>query len=66
MLTHVSARHLIRDSLKAERSQKPIENLGRVELGNCVSNAFFAQIGMDIIEKGQRSCQTADLRNQLR
>jgi len=66
MFTDVAAGDLIGDTLVAERSQQPIEYLGRVAHGNGVMDTGSLNISADIVQKCQRSCQATDRPNQLR
>jgi hypothetical protein len=60
MFADVAAGHLIGNTLIAERSQQPIEYLGRVALGNGFKDTGFLNISADVIKERQRASQTAD------
>jgi hypothetical protein len=49
MFSNVAAGNLVRDALKVERAQQPIEYLGRVALGNGFKDTGFLHITADII-----------------
>jgi hypothetical protein len=65
VLANVAASDLIGDTLIAERVQQPVEDLGRVALGNSLKDTGFLNINEDIIKKCQRSGQAADLSDQI-
>src|ERR1035437_2263395 len=65
MFADVAAGHLIGNTLIAERSQQPIEYLGRVALGNGFKDTGFLNISADVIKERQRSRQAADPSDQI-
>jgi hypothetical protein len=66
MLANVPTGNLIGDALVAERTQQPVEYLGRVTTSNGLKDTGFPSTSADVIKKCQRTGQTADPSDQLR
>jgi hypothetical protein len=65
MLANIPSGHLIGNALVAERAQQPIEDFGGVVSLDRVCDFVHAQIGLDIVDKRQRSRQPADSSDQI-
>jgi hypothetical protein len=55
MLANVPTGNLIGDALVAERTQQPVEYLGRVTISNGLKDTGFPSISADVIKKCQRT-----------
>ena len=65
MFSNVAASHLVGDALIAERAQQPIEYLRRVTNVNGLNDTGLLNVSADIIQKSQRTSQTADPSDQI-